>query len=168
MVVEIKCLDLYLGMVQSLSSWINPRQWCFRPWWFILYALVLFVDLVLSIDMKLSDVLNHFWFETIISFGSFAHGGTIARWDSLQAYVSITEYDSIALKGTVSEIDSLTTIGTISACDSLSDDGTISFHGSLVALGAIMFYGSLEPLATITGAVHTCSVVLSGGIDSLS
>ena len=67
MVVEIKCLDLYLGMVQSLSSWINPRQWCFRPWCFILYTLVLFVDLILSIDMKLSDVLNHFFDLKLLS-----------------------------------------------------------------------------------------------------
>ena len=105
---------------------------------------------------------------TISFHDSLSECGTNWCQGSLQAYVSITEYDSIALKGTVSEIDSLTTIGTISAYDSLSDDGTISFHGSLVDLGAIMFYGSLEPLATITGAVRTCSVVLSGGIDSLS
>ena len=120
-------------------------------------GLVLSWAMVLWLCLELSLLVDH-----CKLFGTFTLQG------SLQAYVSITEYDSIALKGTVSEIDSLTTIGTISAYDSLSDDGTISFHGSLVDPGAIMFYGSLEPLATITGAVHTCSAVLSGSIDSLS
>ena len=212
-----------------------------------------FVDLVLSIDMKLSDVLNHFFDLKLLSLlvhsirlvlsNIMVHSlmvilslyvvhswkvalslvmihfipcGTISFHDSLSecgtnwcqgsleawfyhelwfsswlrhylfwwttVSILVLSHFRVRCKYTYlsrSMAQSLLTVlslrlihstspGAVFQLGSLRKRETISFHGSLVDLGAIMFYGSLEPLATITGAVHTCSVVLSGGIDSLS
>ena len=122
-------------MVQSLSSWINPRQWCFYLWWFILYTLVLFVDLVLSIDMKLSDVLNHFFDLKLLSL--LVHSIRLVLSNimvhSLMVLLSLDGVHSwkVALSHVMIHF---IPCGTISFHDSLSDCGTNWCQGSLEAL----------------------------------
>lgn len=121
-------------MVQSLSSWINPRQWCFRPWWFILYTLVLFVDLVLSIDMKLSDVLNHFFDLKLLSL--LVHSIRLVLSNimvhSLMVILSLDGVHSWKVALSLVMIHFIP-CGTISFHDSLSECGTNWCQGSLEA-----------------------------------